>query len=249
MADRIDEVDRRILHALMGDPRNRTVASIAEGAGVSSGTVRNRIERLEHDGVIEGYHTGVNFEAATGALVNLYVCNAPVSEREALAGKVRTLPNVVNVRELMTGRRNLHVVAVGEDTIALRRIARDISRLGIDIEDENLVQNETFHPYTPFGPEDETREAISDFVTLAGGSEIAEVTVHEGAPVAGRTVREAVGRGLLDEEVLVIAVERDDTVRTAHGDVELRAGDLVTVFSRGGVSDETLSSFRPRRLR
>lgn len=244
MSHELDDVDRRVIHALMDNSRDRSAAAIAEELDVSSGTVRNRIAGLEDAGVLVGYHAAVDFEAAEGALSNLYICSAPLSDRESLAGKVRTLPGVINVRELLTGRRNLHVLAVGENTDALRRVARDISRLGIEVEDENLVQNETFHPYTPYGPDDVTREAISDFVSLAGGSEIAEVTVHDDARVSGLTIREAVERGYLDDDVLVIAIERDGEVVTAHGDTEVRSGDRITIFSRGGIADRVLDAFR-----
>lgn len=243
MSYRLDEIDRRVIHALMEDARNTSAPSIAQKVDVSPGTIRNRIDRLEDAGIIEGYHAQVDFEAAEGGLANLYMCNAPVSDRETLAGQVRAIPGVVNVRELMTGRRNLHVLAVGEDTTDLRRVARAISSLGIEIEDEDLVQTETFHPYAPYGPSDEPRDSVSDFVSLAGGSEIAEVTVRDDAPIAGLSLETAVDRALLDEDALVIAIERDDAVLTPHGDTVVRPADLVTVFSRGGVDSETLDAF------
>lgn len=243
MSYRLDDVDRRVIHALMEDARNTSAPSIAAEVDVSPGTIRNRIDRLEAAGIIEGYHAHVDFEEAEGGLANLYMCNAPVSDRETLAGQVRAIPGVINVRELMTGRRNLHVLAVGDDTTDLRRIARAISSLGIEIEDEDLVQTETFHPYAPYGPADEPRDSISDFVSLAGGSEIAEVTVREEASIAGLDLEAAVDRGLLGEDALVIAIERDDAVITPHGDTVIRPDDLVTVFSRGGVDDDTLDLF------
>lgn len=243
MEVQLDEIDRRVIHALMDDARNTSAPEIANAVDVSPGTIRNRIDRLEEAGIIRGYHAHVDFEEATGALTNLYTCNAPVSDRETLAGQVRAIPGVINVRELMTGRRNLHVLAIGENTADLRRIARAISSLGIEIEDENLVQNESFHPYAPYGPADEPRETVSDFVSLAGGSEIAEVTVASDAPVVGLTLETAVDEELVDEEALIIAIEREDAVITPHGDTEINSGDFVTIFSRGGVDDETVFAF------
>jgi len=247
MDEQLDEIDRRVIYELMADARNTSAPKIAEAVDVSPATIRNRIDRLEESGVITGYHAAVDFEAADGRLTNLYLCNAPVAERESYASKVRAVPGVVNVRELMTGRRNLHVLAIGETIDDLRRIARAISGLGIEIEDEDLVQTESVHPYSPYGPEpEEERKTLSDFTSLAGGSEIVEVTAGEEAPIVGRQLAQASRRGIVDDDTLVIAIERDRKVLTPHGETRIEAGDLVTLFSRGGISDEMLAAFRNR---
>ena len=247
MDNQLDETDRRVIYELMADARGTSAPEIADAVDVSPATIRNRIDRLEEAGVITGYHAAVDFEAADGRLTNLYLCNAPVAERESYASKVRAVPGVVNVRELMTGRRNLHVLAIGETIDDLRRIARAISGLGIEIEDEDLVQTESVHPYSPYGPEpEEERKTLSDFTSLAGGSEIVEVTAGEDAPIVGRQLAQASRRGIVDDDTLVIAIERDGRVLTPHGETRIEAGDLVTLFSRGGISDETLAAFRNR---
>ena len=247
MDTQLDAIDRRVIYELMADARGTSAPEIAAAVDVSPATIRNRIDRLEEAGVITGYHATVDFEAADGRLTNLYLCNAPVAERESYAGKVRAVPGVVNVRELMTGRRNLHVLAIGETIDDLRRIARAISGLGIEIEDEDLVQTESVHPYSPYGPEpEEERKTLSDFTSLAGGSEIVEVTAGEGAPIVGRQLSQADRRGMLDDDTLVIAIERDGLVLTPRGETTIEPGDLVTLFSRGGISDETLAAFRNR---
>lgn len=245
MDHRLDEIDRRIIHVLMDDARNVSASTIAENANVSPGTIRNRIAQLEEQGVITGYHASVDFERADGRLTNLFMCNAPVSERESIARQALIIPGVINVRELMTGRRNLHVLAVGEETEDLRRIARSLSDLGVELEDEVLVQNETSRAYAPFGPDDEARDAVlTDFISLSGDAEVAEVTVEREAPVSGLTIQEAARREIFDDDTLVIAIERDDVVLTPHGETEILPDDIVTLFSRGGVSDETLEIFR-----
>lgn len=241
----LDEADRRILYALMTDARGTTAPDIAEELGVSATTVRNRIAKLEEAGVITGYHAKVDFERADGRIANLYVCNAPVAERETFAAKAAAVPGVVHVRELMTGRSNLHVLAVGENTLDLRRITRAIAHLGIEIEDEDLVQTETHLPYAPYAfGTDEHHERLSDFLSLTGDAEIVEVTVHEAAQITRTTLESAGRRGLLAPGSLVIAIQRDDEVVTPSGDTRIEAGDRVTIFSRGGVTDEMLDAFR-----
>jgi DNA-binding Lrp family transcriptional regulator len=242
---RIDEIDRRILHALMDDARNTSASTLAGEAGVSGATIRNRIHKLEDAGIVRGYTAQVDFELAGGKLTNLYLCDVPVTEREALAHEARSIPGVINVRTLMTGRRNLHVLAVGENTRDLRRVARRLTDIGIHIEDEDLVEEELFAPYGPFDPDDgeQTPEA-NDFISLTGDASVVEVTVTPDAPIADLTLEEAAQRGILDEETLVIAIERDDLELTPHGDTVIRPDDIVTVLSRAGGEPAALSAFR-----
>lgn len=241
---RLDEIDRRIIHELMRDARNTSAPAIADQVNVSPGTIRNRIDQLEEHGIIRGYTAGIDFEQADGHLTNLYVCNAPVSERKALAREASMVPGVINVRELMTGRRNLHVLAVGEDTEALRRITRALSRLGIEIEDETLLEAETNSPYSSFGPDEEVPAGeATDFISLAGDANVVDVTVQEEAPIVDRTLEEAVQAGVLDDDSLVIAIERDDRVLTPHGRTTIRTDDIVTVLSRSGETDRVLEAF------
>jgi len=242
---RLDEIDRRILYALMDDARDTSASTLGAEAGVSGATIRNRIKKLEDAGIIRGYSTQVDFELAGGKLTNLYLCDVPVTEREALAHEARAIPGVINVRTLMTGRRNLHVLAVGETTSDLRRIARRLSDIGVHIEDEDLLEEELFAPYGPFDPDDgkEAPEA-NDFISLTGDASVVEVTVQSEAPIANLTLEDAARQEILDEETLVIAIERDNLEITPHGDTVIRPDDIVTILSRAGEDTETLSTFR-----
>jgi DNA-binding Lrp family transcriptional regulator len=245
---RLDEIDRRVLHALMGDARNTSASTLGTEAGVSGATIRNRIHRLEDAGIIRGYTTQVDFELAGGKLTNLYLCDVPVTEREARAHEARAIPGVVNVRTLMTGRRNLHVLAVGENTSDLRRVARQLTDIGIHIEDEDLVEEELFAPYGPFDPDDgDSVPEANDFISLTGDVSVVEVTVHPDAAIADRTLEAAAAEGILDEETLVIAIERGDAELTPHGDTVVQPDDIVTVLSRSGEDADALSVFRDPR--
>ncbi|GGN23546.1 potassium channel family protein [Halarchaeum nitratireducens] len=87
------------------------------------------------------------------------------------------------------------------------------------------------------------RPAIKDFMSLAGGAEVFEVTVTDTAPIAGKSLHEADGADLIPEDVLVVAVERGETVVTPRGGTIVEAGDLLTVFSREGATDGILRTF------
>ncbi len=242
---RLDEIDRKIIYSLMGDARHTSAPAIAETVSVSAATVRNRISQLEEVGIITGYPARVDFERADGALPTVFLCHVTFDDIEGIVGKLRAVPGVVNVRQLIGGRMNLHVLAIGQDTAELRRIGKDIENAGVEIQDEYLLQGEYDFQYTPFGPSDgEKHKPLTDYLDLAGGAEIVELTAHEDAPITGHTLEEATAEGILNAETLVIAIERDDTVLTPRGDTEIGANDIVTVFSPDERTKPSLDAFQ-----
>lgn len=246
---RLDEIDRRIIHALMQDARNTSAAAIADEIGVSGATVRNRIAALEERGIIREYNVTVDFEQAGGALMSIFYCQASRDSIEAIARKIGTIPGVINARELIGTRANLHVLAVGSNTTELRQIGRKIERLDVEVVDEALLQNEFDFPYTPFAPDKrQSQQPLTDYVSLTGGAEVVEMTVREGAPIADYTVHEAVEADLLDDEALIIAVERDDEILTPHGDTTIQINDIVTILLPEGSSSKSVEAFDPSKV-
>jgi len=146
----LDEVDRGILYALQEDARNTTISEIAEEVDVSPSTVRNRIERLEAEGVIEGYYPKINYERANLPLHVLFICSAPAEQREQLAREALDARGVVDVRETLTGTRNLFVEAVATDTRDLAAITNDLAGLGFRIESSEILTNHYTRPWTHF---------------------------------------------------------------------------------------------------
>jgi len=244
MSEGIDEVDERILYHLTREARHTSAPDIAAEVDLSPPTIRNRIRRLEDDGIVEGYHAHVNYELADGLLTNQYVCSAPATERHEIAQRVLEIPGVVNVRVIMSGRGDLRIKAVGRDTSDLTRIAQDITALGIEIDDEDLLYREYFRPYARFGPrEQEPISPVTGVAGLAGDAEVVEVVVREGAPIAGETLQAANEQGLVTTDVLVVRIDRGDEAITPTGETTIREDDFVTVHSRSGITDETLSAF------
>ena len=243
MSRHLDEIDRQIVHALMADARNTSAPMIAEEMNVSAGTVRNRIERLEEAGVIRGYTAIIDFEQADGRLTSVFMCTVPADERERLALAARSIPGVINVRVLMAGRRDLQVVAVGEETSDLREIARTLSGLDIRIEDEELLQTELHTPYSRFLSDDSKRSVVTDTVTLADGTAVIEVCVTEDAPIAGRSPSAARADGLLSSDAVVTSIERDGSVIHPVDDATVRPDDVVTVLPKESSEDDVLEAF------
>jgi DNA-binding Lrp family transcriptional regulator len=146
----LDEVDKKILYELQKDARATSSSDIAAELDISSSTVRNRIHRLEEEGVIRGYHIDIDYEKAGYPLFTKIICTAPISEREELADEARQVEGVTAVREIMTGQRNVYVNAIGRSHDDLSRVGRDLSDLGLTVVDEQLIRDEYFCPYHGF---------------------------------------------------------------------------------------------------
>lgn len=244
MSERIDAIDERILYYLADEARHTSAPDIAERVDVSAPTVRNRIRRLEEDGIIRGYHADIDYENVGGRLTNLYVCTTGDRNREEIAQRVLDIPGVVNVRELMSGKGDLAVKVIGTDTGELSQIAQSISSLGVEIDDEDLVYREYFRPYAPFGPRDEEPVTpITGVGGLAGNADVVEAIVREEAPIAGQTLEAANETGLLSSDLLVVRINRGEDVITPTGGTRILPGDFVIVHSRSGITDETLEVF------
>lgn len=164
----LDDVDRGILHALQLDARNTPAKEIADSVGVSASTVRNRIERLEEGGVVEGYHPQVNYELAGLPLQILFVCSTPREKRDGVLEEVLQVRGVVDVRETVTGRRNLYVEAVGTDTGDAVRITDALHETGISIDQSEIVRQHRRQPFNHFGAEELLEEESDEGESIDG---------------------------------------------------------------------------------
>lgn len=69
----LDEVDRTILREVTADGR-QTIRALARIVGLSEPSVRDRLQRMERDGVINGYHATLDpakVDAGTAAFIAL----------------------------------------------------------------------------------------------------------------------------------------------------------------------------------
>lgn len=241
MGEQLDEIDRRIIYELMQDARNTSAPMIAEDLSVTPGTIRNRINRLEEEGIIKGYTARIDFERANSRLAALYMCTVPAGDREQLAAEVQKISGVINVRILMAGRRDLHVVAVGENTKDLQRIARSLSELGIEIEDEEILQTELHSPYERFNPE-QTIPEPDQYEELAE-AKLLRIAVQENAPVAGKTVSAARDERTIDPEWTIVSIRRNGETMTLGENPSFQPGDIVTVLPQRTAKQEVLNAF------
>lgn len=143
----LDDIDRGVLYLLQEDARNTTAEEMAEQVGVSSSTIRNRIEKLENGGIIRGYRPTIDYERANLPLHVLFVCTVRSAARDEMARKVLNVKGVIGIKEMITSVENLHVEAVGLDTSDLVRITNALQGMELEIRSAELMKEEYIRPF------------------------------------------------------------------------------------------------------
>ena len=149
----LDDVDRGILHLLQVDARNHSAATIADEVGVAPNTVRNRIERLEDAGVIQGYHPHLDYEQAGFQLRVVFICTSAIGQRSERAEQALQIEGVIGVSEILSGHENLAVEAVADTTEEVSQIGTDLEEIGLTIQDEWFLKSRRVKPFDDFGRE------------------------------------------------------------------------------------------------
>ena len=88
------------------------------------------------------------------------------------------------------------------------------------------------------------RPGIKDFMRVGDTAEVFEITVAEGASIAGQSLEEADMAGLLPSNMITVAIDREGEIIVPRGPTEIRAGDRVTIFSDNGASEDVIAPFR-----
>jgi len=147
---KLDSIDRSILYYLQQDARRTSSSDIAEKLDLSPSTVRTRLNKLEESGIIRGYHIDIDYDLAGYPLYTKIICTAPVTDRDVLANRAREIEGVTAVREIMTGKRNVYVNAIGKTHDDLNRVGEELDALGLEIVDEQIIRDEYVCPYHGF---------------------------------------------------------------------------------------------------
>lgn len=146
----LDDVDRSILYMLQRNARETTAQEMADATGVSASTVRNRVDQLESDGIIRGYHPEIDYEQANLPLQMTFVITADPTNLVELSEQIRGIQGVIDVREMLTGRRNMHVDIVGTSTTDVTRITDAIHDIGVEIESSDMMRRRYVQPFNHF---------------------------------------------------------------------------------------------------
>jgi len=89
------------------------------------------------------------------------------------------------------------------------------------------------------------RPTIVDYMRIGEEAEVFEIRVGEEATVVGKTIQEAAQEELLEDDMLIVAIEREgsDHPITPRGNTEIHSGDLVTVYSGHGATPDVTDLF------
>lgn len=124
----IDEVDKKIISILQKNART-PLKEIAAEVFMSSPSVSSRIENLEREGVITGYHAKVNpllLNYHIKAFINLEV---DPKEKPVFYPFIQSVPNVVECN-CVTGDYSMLIETFFETTAQLDHFINELQRFG-----------------------------------------------------------------------------------------------------------------------
>src|SRR5947209_12741654 len=144
MLSDFDATDRAILRELQEDGR-RSFRAIARSVGVSEGTVRSRVRRIEEAGALR-ILAFVDPSRLGSSVLALMLIRCEGERLDDLVELVVAMPEVTYASTLL-GRSDLYVQLICEDNNALWEIVRRIRAAGGVRETETLLEMQV-HKFT-----------------------------------------------------------------------------------------------------
>lgn len=118
----VDSIDQDLLRLLALDARV-TNSSLAAKLGVAEGTVRNRIKRLQQDGLLV-FSAIVGYAIARKSQLAFINVQAEMSRVSEVAHAIADLP-LINTVLLTTGQFNITAMGLFDDLASVLRVASD----------------------------------------------------------------------------------------------------------------------------
>jgi DNA-binding Lrp family transcriptional regulator len=125
---RITATDEQLLSILREDARASTT-EIARRLGLSRTTVQSRIQRLERDGVIQGYTVRVAEEAERDRVRAHILITVTPKQTPAVVRALHALPEVRSLHSV-SGQHDLVAIAVATGVQDIDRLTDRIGALG-----------------------------------------------------------------------------------------------------------------------
>ena len=124
----MDHIDNKLLRLLQENARY-SLKQLSERVFLSSPAVAARIDKLEHEGVIKGYHANVDLDKM-GYHITVFV-NLEMSPKQkpAFIEYIQTVPNVMECN-IVSGNYTMLIKAAFPSTVDLDRFIGRIQKFG-----------------------------------------------------------------------------------------------------------------------
>lgn len=125
---KLDNIDIKIINILQENAR-ATLKDIARQVFLTSPSVAARIERLENEGIIEGYHAQINpmlLDYHIKAFINLEV---EPSQKVRFYPFIKAIPNVVECN-CVTGDYSMLIEVLFQSTMELDHFINELQQFG-----------------------------------------------------------------------------------------------------------------------
>lgn len=139
MSLQLDEVDRGIIRALARNGRDATTRKMADQTGVSPSTIRNRLDRLERRGVIQGYVPEIDYGAVGLSLRVVLVCTVSAGDRHTSPDDLADLDGITSVAETIADRSTIYATAVAADPVEVERRVDHVHAAGLTVERAEIL--------------------------------------------------------------------------------------------------------------
>jgi trk system potassium uptake protein TrkA len=89
------------------------------------------------------------------------------------------------------------------------------------------------------------RPTVVDYMHVGETAEVFEIRVGQDAPIADKTLADAASEGIIADDMLIVAIERNGDANpiTPRGNSRIEPGDLITVYSEQGAIPEITDIF------
>ncbi len=128
MRQQLDSVDRKILHILQENART-TLKDIASAVYLSSPATSARIDRLEREGYILGYHTCVNKEKMGNRIRAFINVEVLPGKKDAFLQMARACANVIEC-SCITGDYAMLLEVAYSNTKDLESFVSEVGKFG-----------------------------------------------------------------------------------------------------------------------
>jgi len=116
----IDVIDRKIL-GILNDNARLSFADLGRKISLSPSAVRERVQKMEDNGVIQNYRTHVNHKKIGYELEAFILLKIFPGQLKHVLKKISDFPEIKEAHRI-TGNQNLHLKVVVKDQLSLQKL-------------------------------------------------------------------------------------------------------------------------------